>query len=332
VAVLTVIGLSVPASGMRLVLITWGFLLAAVLVSFSVSRERRRLGVCALTMLAVYSIVGGRAYVDVTYASRTFFGTYRVVSSEDPPSYTLLHGTTIHGRQHVGSSEPLTYYYPKSLIGQIWDSRPPGTRNSVGVVGLGIGTLAHYARPGERWIFYELDPEVERIARDPRYFTHLATCGARCQVVIGDARLTLRQRTDMHDVIVLDAFSSDAIPIHLITREAMEVYFSRLKQDGILAIHISNNHLNLRPVVANVMRDLGLVGRAQFQGTADLNKGQFGSHWAVLARSEAALGTLATDQRWIPLHPRDERVWTDDFSNIWSVIQWRRPAQPRPPA
>jgi hypothetical protein len=325
VAILTLIGLSVPASGMRLVLITWGFLLAAVLVSFSVSRDRRRLGVCVLMMLTVYSVVGGRAYVDVDYASRTFFGTYRVVSADNPPSYTLLHGTTIHGRQHVGSSEPLTYYYPGSVVAQIWETRPAGTRNSVGAVGLGIGTLASYARPGEQWIFYEIDPEVERIARDPRYFTHLARCGARCQVVIGDARLTLQQRSDMHDVIVLDAFSSDAIPIHLITREAMEVYFSRLKPDGILAIHISNNHLNLRPVVAGVMRELGLVGRAQYQGTADLTKGQFGSHWAVLARSEDALGTLATDKRWVPLRARDDRVWTDDFSNIWSVIQWRRP-------
>ena len=323
VATLTVIGLSVPASGLRLALITWGFLLAAVLVSYSVSREHRRFGFCVLLMLAVYAAVGGRAYVDVAYASRTFFGTYRVVSGDDPPSYTLLHGTTIHGRQKVGSSEPLTYYYPNSVVAQIWESRPAGTSNSVGAVGLGIGTLASYARPGEQWIFYEIDPEVERIARDPRYFTHLARCGNRCQVVIGDARLTLQQRSDMHDVIVLDAFSSDAIPIHLLTREAMEVYFSRLKPDGILAIHISNQHLNLRPVVAGVMGALGFVGRAQLQETADRSRGEYGSHWAVLARSADALGTLATDARWTELRPDEARVWTDDFSNVWSVIRWK---------
>ena len=324
VAILTVIGLSVPGSGRQLVLITWGFLLAAVLVSFSVSRDRRRFAACVLMMLAVYAVVGGRVYPDVAYASRTFFGMYRVVSAANPPSYTLLHGTTIHGRQRVGSSEPLTYYFPGSVVAQIWDSRPAGTSNAVGVVGLGIGTLASYARPGERWIFYEIDAEVERIARDPRYFTYLATCRASCQVVIGDARLTLEQRSDIHDVIVLDAFSSDAIPIHLLTREAMEVYFSRLKPDGILAVHISNNHLDLRPVVANVMRDLGLAGRVQYQGL-DPSTGKLSSQWAVLARSEDALGTLATDERWLALRPSSQRVWTDDFSNLWSVIQWRQP-------
>jgi spermidine synthase len=325
VAVLTFIALSWPGSGIRIALITWGFLLAAVVVAFSVSRQQRRLGVCVLLMLGIYGVVGGRGYVDVAYASRTFFGTYRVVSADNPRSFTLFHGTTIHGRQNVGSTEPLTYYHkPNSVIAQIWASRPPGTTASVGTVGLGTGTLASYARPGEHWVFYEIDPEVERIARDPRYFTHLARCGSRCEVVIGDARLTLQQRSDMHDVIVIDAFSSDAIPIHLLTREAMEIYVSRLKPDGIVAIHISNNHLDLRPVVAGLKHELGLVGRAQFQGTSDIAKGQYGSHWAVLARTDAALGALATDTRWEPLKARDDRVWTDDFSNIWSVIQWRR--------
>jgi spermidine synthase len=142
-------------------------------------------------------------------------------------------------------------------------------------------------------------------------------------VVVGDARLSLQARSERHDVIVLDAFSSDAIPIHLITREAVDLYLSRLNTDGVLAIHISNNYLDLRPVVAGVMRDLGLAGRVQYQPGASVESGRFGSHWAVLARSEAALGALAGDTRWARLRPRDERAWTDDFSNVWSVIQWR---------
>ena len=129
----------------------------------------------------------------------------------------------------------------------------------------------------------------------------------------------------MHDVIVLDAFSSDSIPIHLLTREAVALYLSRLTSDGILAIHISNNHLALRPVVAGVMRDLGLAGRVRLQSSAqNIEAGRFASHWAVLARSEAALGALATDTGWDHLEPRQERTWTDDFSNIWSVIQWKK--------
>ena len=128
----------------------------------------------------------------------------------------------------------------------------------------------------------------------------------------------------MHDVIVLDAFSSDSIPIHLLTREAVKLYLSRLNEDGELAIHISNNHLDLRPVVAAVMRDLGLVGRVQFQDNpATLDTGKYGSQWAVLARTEAALGLVAIDNRWEPLGPGTTHPWTDDFSNIWSVIQWR---------
>ncbi len=325
VAVMTIVALTWPAGdGRRLAMVTWGFLLGAVLVSFSISRERRRFGICVLLMLGLYGVIGGRGHGDVAYASRTFFGTYRVMAEDDPRAYTLLHGTTVHGRQHIGSPEPLTYYYRKSPIGQLLESRSVKRDQSVGAVGLGTGTLAWYARSDQRWTFYEIDPEVERIARDRRYFTHLATCGATCQVIIGDARLTLQQRSDMHDVIVLDAFSSDAIPIHLLTREAVEVYLSRLEPDGVLAIHISNNHLNLQSVVARVMRELGLVGRVQLQQETRQEKGEFASHWAVLARSETALGTVAADKRWATLRADDGRAWTDDFSNIWSVIYWRR--------
>jgi spermidine synthase len=143
-------------------------------------------------------------------------------------------------------------------------------------------------------------------------------------VVIGDARLSLQHRTDVYDMIVLDAFSSDSIPIHLLTREAVEIYLDRLKADGILAIHISNNHLDLRPVVAGIVRDLGLVGREQFQNTTDTAGGKFGSLWAVLARSDAALGPkVIGDENWRELPSGDDRTWTDDFSNIWNVIRWR---------
>ena len=323
VAVLTLIALKWPGTGVRVALISWALLAGATLIAFSVSRQRRRLGVCILLMIGLYAGVGGRGFVDVAYASRTFFGTYRVISDPQHHSFTLFHGTTIHGRQNIGSEEPLTYYHRDSPIAQIFTTRPAPIK-SVGAVGLGTGTLAAYAKPGQQWTFFEIDPEVERIARNTRYFTHLATCGSLCRVVIGDARLSLQQRSEMYDVIVLDAFSSDSIPIHLLTREAVRLYLSRLNEDGALAIHISNNHLDLRPVVGAVMRDLGLVGRVQLQDSpASLETGKYGSQWAVLARSEAALGVLARDNRWKPLPSDITRTWTDDFSNIWSVIQWR---------
>jgi hypothetical protein len=321
VATLTVVALKWPGTGITVALMMWGLLLSAAVVSLNVSRQRRRFGLCVLLMLGLYVVLGGRGLMHVAYASRTFFGSYRVVSDPDHPSFTLFHGTTIHGRQDIGSAEPLTYYHRGSPIAQVFTARE-GTIQSVGAVGLGTGTLAAYAEPGQQWTFYEIDPEVERIARDPRYFTHLDRCGTRCRVVIGDARLSLQQRTDLHDVIVLDAFSSDSIPIHLLTREAVQLYLSRLNPGGVLAIHISNNHLNLLPVVAGVMRDLGLVGRFQLQESSNISTGKYGSHWALLARSETALGALATDSRWKPLQPGEQRTWTDDFSNIWSVLRW----------
>jgi hypothetical protein len=321
VSVLTVVALKWPGTGSTVALLMWSLLLSAVVVSLNVSRQRRRFGLCVSLMLGLYIVLGGRGLLNVAYASRTFFGSYRVVY-ESERSFTLFHGTTIHGRQNIGSTEPLTYYHRDSPIAQVFTTRA-GTVTSVGAVGLGTGTLAAYAEPGQQWTFYEIDPEVERIARDRRYFTHLDSCGASCRVVIGDARLSLQQRTDTHDVIVIDAFSSDSIPIHLLTREAVQIYLSRLNPGGVLAIHISNNHLDLRPVVAGIMRDLRLAGRFQFQGTSDMSTGKFGSQWTALARSEAALGVLATDGRWKPLQSTNERPWTDDFSNIWSVLRWR---------
>ena len=323
VAALTIAALKWPAEGIRASLITWFLLLTAILVGYSVSRERRRLGVCVLVMLGVYAVIGGRGFNNVVYASRTFFGTYRVMSDPGLKSFTLFHGTTIHGQQSFGSSEPLTYFHRESPIAQVLTTRPAGSVAAVGVVGLGVGTLAAYAQPAQRWTFYEIDPEVERIARDARYFTHLHRCGSACTVVIGDARLTLQQRPDKYDVMVLDAFSSDAIPIHLLTREAVEIYLSHLNQDGVLAIHISNNHLDLRPVVAALGRDLGLTGRARFQDPRDPDRRRFPSMWAVVARSEAALGAVAADDNWEPLEAGSRRTWTDDFSNLWSVIKWR---------
>ena len=322
VAVLTVVALKWPGTGIPTALVTWGLLMAAVVVCFSVSRQRRRLGVCVLLMLGLYVVLGGRGSIDVAYASRTFFGSYRVVSDPEHRSFTLFHGTTIHGRQDIGSREPLTYYHRGSPIAQVFATRA-GTVKSVGAVGLGTGTLAAYVEPGQQWTFYEIDPEVERIARDPRYFTHLDRCGTGCRVVIGDARLSLQERTDTHDLIVLDAFSSDSIPIHLLTREAVQIYLSRLNPDGVLAIHISNNHLDLLPVVASITRDLRLAGRFQLLDISDIDSGKYGSQWTALARSEAALGVLATDDRWKHLPSSEEGAWTDDFSNIWSVIRWR---------
>jgi spermidine synthase len=196
----------------------------------------------------------------------------------------------------------------------------------VAVVGLGVGSLASYARAGQTWTFYEIDPAIERIARDTRYFTFLRDCADRCRVVLGDARLALNHAaSNQFGLIVLDAFSSDAIPVHLLTREALSMYLSKLSQDGILAFHISNRHLRLAPVLARVAASHHLTAIRQRHSTSrDQDAaGQSGSEWMLMAREERHLGPLVADSRWTHEHASPSApLWTDDFSNVLSVLEW----------
>ena len=195
----------------------------------------------------------------------------------------------------------------------------------VAAVGLGVGSLAAYAKEDQRWTFFEIDPAVERLARRQEYFRHLERCGTHCQVVLGDARLSLAARSgERYGVIVLDAFSSDAIPIHLMTREALAVYLSRLSPDGILAFHVSNRHLVLGPILANLAADAGLAAAEQVHQVTreEAETGRSGSDWVLMSRDASAIDTLLADERWVKLTPHPSApLWTDDFSNILSVLR-----------
>ena len=325
-AVLAGLALTLPVTSLMLVVIVFGLTISTVVVCLSVWRMPGRFGAAVALVMAVYLVAGGRTWNHVADASRTFFGIYRVVSDPSQPLVSFVHGTTLHGQQRRGDPrpEPMAYFHRESPVAEALAATSAATAKSIGVVGLGIGTLAAYRQPGQHWTFYEIDPEVERIARDSRFFTHLKGCGSACTVVIGDARLSLDRRSGVHDALILDAFSSDVVPIHLLTREAIAVYLSRLAPNGVLAFHISNRHVDLRPVIAGLAREQGLVGRTRLdQAGAKSASGRNRSLWAVVARTPAALGALAHDERWEPLMLSD-RVWTDDFSNIWSVIEWQR--------
>lgn len=256
------------------------------------------------------------------YADRTFFGVYRVVSEPARNFVLLRHGTTIHGRQIMGdtSPEPQTYFHRKSPVGNVFEMMGADAR-SVGVIGLGTGTLAAYAQPGSRWTFYEIDGAVERIARDTRYFHYLARCGEQCTVALGDARLTLANSQASHDVLVLDAFSSDAIPIHLLTIEALRTYETRLSENGVMAFHISNRHIKLAPVVARLARERGLTAFTRLDTSVDVKHGFEASEWVVMARRPERLQAIAADSRWTPLVADARQAWTDDFSNIWTELR-----------
>jgi spermidine synthase len=196
-------------------------------------------------------------------------------------------------------------------------------RRRVAVVGLGTGTTAAYARAGEDWTFYEIDPGIERIARDTAYFSYLADSPARTRVVLGDARLSLARETDRtYDLILLDAFSSDAIPVHLMTREALDTYLARLAPRGLIVFHTSNRYLDLEPVVAALAKDRGLIARAGV-GPRDRRTYESSSTWIAVARTEADLGPLTADANWwTPRLRPDVEPWTDDYSSLLTVFDW----------
>jgi hypothetical protein len=297
------------------------------LASYGQRRRPLRFTLSLAAMLLAGSWFAG-AGEPVLHRARTFFGVYRVSLDRTGRYHGLAHGTTLHGMQALDSgrrSEPLTYYHRTGPFGQAFEQLPHiGAAKEIAVIGLGVGTLASYARPGQHWTFYEIDPEVERIARTSAYFTFLDACAEQCRVVLGDARLSLaRSRPRQFDLIVLDAFSSDAIPVHLLTHEALSLYLSRLAPGGTLAFHISNHHLALGPVVADLAASHHLAAVERFdRRTPDWPQGKSESQWVIIGRSVDELGSLNRDPGWTPLLATPSTtLWTDDFSNILSVLK-----------
>jgi len=306
-------------------------------LSFSGRPVRFATGLAAIVIAS--SLLTG-LYGKVVLHERSFFGVLRV--SEDPSGKLryLVHGAIVHGVQSLDPSksrEPLAYYANSGPAGSILRAMEAKTRQgSAGevsrprwaVVGLGAGSMACYLQPGESLIFYEIDPAVERIASDPRYFTFLSQCAPAATVVIGDARLKLHDAADgSYDLIAVDAFSGDTIPMHLMTREALALYLRKLAPGGILAFNISNNHVKLEPIFGALARDDGLVSLSDDDSNlseAEIEAGKSRSQWLVMARSRTGLGELATDARWTPVDtPAGTQVWTDDYSNLLRVMTWK---------
>jgi hypothetical protein len=272
-------------------------------------------------MVAANWLAGRRP--DVRLMVRDFFGVYRVQDSQNGGFRALVHGTTIHGLQGTTPElrrRPASYYHPEGPLGDVLLGvipAHPGRR--VGIVGLGAGGTAPYAGPGEIWTYYEIDPLVERIAQDTTYFTYLADARSPPRIVLGDARLSLaRDSSARFDVLAIDAFSSDAPPVHLLTREAIRLYLERLAPGGLLLLHVTNRYLEFAPVIAALAADAGLIARMrEDQVTVRQGyRGAYSSEWGVLARQEADLGPIARDPRWISPALAAGALWTDDFSNV----------------
>jgi hypothetical protein len=259
---------------------------------------------------------------------RGFFGVVKVIEMEDGKYHALMHGNILHGLQPVAPPpsgtrlRAVSYYAP---VRQIFDAQP--VRSRVGVVGLGIGTLIACGEPHEFWRFYEINPAVVDMARDTRLFRYLADTPVPHDVVIGEGRLALmREPAHGFDVLILDAFTSDAIPMHLMTREAMALYFDKLAPRGLVLLNISNRYVELAPVLGAIAGDLGLDGRWRtYQpDAAEEKEGILQSTWVVLARDAAALGKVASDPDWQELPRTGLRTWTDSYSSLLAVIKWTR--------
>jgi hypothetical protein len=313
-----------------------GVMVAAGLGVFACVRANRRPIPFALTAAAVLAASSFSTGVNgqLLHAERNFFGVLRVTYDPERNVHRLFHGTTLHGQQSLdpGSSrQPSTYFTRSGPIGQVFanlDSRLDQSGVRVAVVGLGAGTLASYARPGQSWTFYEIDPAVSRIAGDPQYFTYLRDCEAtKFEIIEGDARLRLRAAPNhAYRLIVLDAFSSDSVPVHLVSRQAIGLYRSKLAEGGVLAFNLTNRYLDLEPVIGRQAADAGLVCLIGYDTTVsdeETHAGKRGSIWAVMAEAEHDLGSLISSSHW--RRPRlrlSVAAWTDDYSDLVSSIHW----------
>jgi hypothetical protein len=318
-------------------------LMTLIFYPFKLKKSTWLLGLCFIFLIGQFSLnnLGG-----ILYSERSFFGINRVIQYDHEIGgkyHSLLHGTTLHGKQSLDPrrrNEPLSYFTIDSPIGQFFALVKPQQLSHVAVLGLGVGTLAAYAQPGQAWTFYEIDPTVEKIAGDPRYFTFLQDAKAPYKVILGDGRLQLAQVPDRaYDLLIMDAFSSDSIPVHLITKEAFQLYFRKIKESGWLLVNISNRYIDLEPVLGAIAHNLGLVALHQKEGEISPTEkamGKSASNWVILTQKSENFGSLLQDPRWEAIaHPRrfanastptgsspETLIWTDDYSNILSALRW----------
>jgi spermidine synthase len=288
----------------------------------------------ALSLVILFGTAGAAAYSvfsfqkNVRLSERSFYGVLRVKEyGVEGTSYhlrRLVHGVIMHGEQNMVAGErrkPTTYYQPSSGIGAALAAKQATGPIRVGVIGLGAGTLAAYGRKGDLYRFYDINPQVVAVAR--REFTFLGDSAAKVEIALGDARLTLeREAPEGFDVLAVDAFSSDAIPVHLITKEALGVYLKHMKPDGIVAFHVSNRFLNLVPVVERIAKEHG-VHAALVADKDDDEEEKTTSDWVLVSRSKAALDAKAIKERGpeAPEERPDWRTWTDDYSNLVQILK-----------
>jgi hypothetical protein len=309
-----------------------------LLAGLSYTYRHQPLGLGLLTAVILFFTIGLHSLASTTlFQERTFFGVLSVRNSvimdenQHPETVReLYHGTTKHGAERLTAAHvttPLTYYSKPGPIGQIFSEFDNENQNwNIGAVGLGAGALACYTKPGQHWRFYEIDPLVVQVAKDPQWFNYLNRCNPQADMIVGDARLSLVKEADASfDLLIMDAFSSDAVPTHLLTREALELYFSKLKPDGILAFHITNRHLAIKNVLADHVNSLHLAALLQEFKPATEIPLVVATDWVVITKNPARLDRLQMSRigHWQKLPITfDIKPWTDDFTPIIGI--WKK--------
>ena len=308
--------------------------IAGMILAILLKADRAKLAgiaILALVLIRAYPADDGRVET-----VRSFFGVHKIVVTPNGQYHVLMHGTTIHGAEKfrnddgspvTGRPEAITYYHKDGGIGQAISAirERKGGPIRVAVIGLGSGTLTCASEPGEDWKFFEIDQSMVDTARDPKYFTFIQNCEPDLKPVIGDARLTFAKEPDgIYDLIIVDAYSSDAIPIHLATEEAMEIYKQKLAPQGAVVMHVSNRHLELASVVVGIADANDMKSWVYSEDSGRDNEYIFSTSVVVSAREEADVGALASSDKWALTEAEDnQRVWTDDYSNVLGAV-WRR--------
>lgn len=318
------LALTIPRLELRAQLEHGLVLLLPLLLVFVFSFRRPFIFALSLAALMFASIPYTNASVETLATERNFFGVWRVTTSPNEEFRRLYHGSTVHGVQmkdEARKCQPVSYYFPSGPVGQIFEANNVKRANlPVAAAGLGSGTLGTYSLPGQQWDFYDIDPAIVRIASEPSYFSFLSSCTkGSYRVILGDARLKLREApAGKYGLLIMDVFSSDSVPAHLLTTEAMELYVSKMAGDGMIAFHISNRYLNLEPLLSGLSKRAGLTGFIR-RDTDRSQTSKYPSVWVVMARNDADVGPIANDSRWTRL--QGDMVWTDDFSNILSLLK-----------
>jgi hypothetical protein len=309
-----------------------GVMVAAAYLAFQGQRPARLLSLSAIVLFATNLYDPSQSTV---YGARSFYGVYKVVDLDAGKFRVLFHGTTAHGAEQrrdangemlSGPPAPLTYYYRGGPFSQAIDkarARSSGRLANVALVGLGVGALTCYAQAGEHWTLYELDPLDVSIASNSSLFRTMQACAAHDSVVLGDGRLTMQRSQSNIDLLLLDVYSSDSVPTHMLTREAFALFRSRLAAHGAIAINISNKHMELASVVANSAAANGMVTAVK-RDSANVSTAatlHLQAEIALVARSRGDLAALRLGRDWKIVEPRhDERVWSDDYSDVLGAI------------